>query len=158
MSNEGDKLAVETRIVDARVGSDMPLPTYATAGSAGMDLRACLSSPAVICPGETLLVGSGVAVFIRSSAYMGVLAPRSGLGVKHGIVLANTIGIIDSDYQDEIRIALHNRGTEAYALQPGERVCQLIFVPVAQATLRLVKTFSNETARGTGGFGSTGKT
>ena len=149
---------VETRVVDARVGGDIPLPAYATAGAAGMDLRACLSASTVIHPSETLLVGSGVAVFIRSPGYMGVLVPRSGIGVKHGIVLANTIGVIDSDYQDEIRIALYNRSAKAYTLAPGERVCQLIFMPVAQATLKVVAAFSSETVRGVGGFGSTGKT
>lgn len=152
-----DKPVVEARIIDSRIGGEFPLPAYATEGAAGMDLRACLPAPTVIHPGETTLVGSGVALFIRSPRYMALLAPRSGLGVKHGIVLANTIGVVDSDYQDEIRIALYNRGATAYTLQPGERVCQLIVVPVAQATLKIVEAFSVETPRGVGGFGSTGK-
>lgn len=148
---------IETRIIDERIGGEFPLPEYATAGAAGMDLRACLPAPTVLAAGETLLVGSGIAISIRDARYMAVLAPRSGLGVKHGIVLANTVGIIDSDYQNEIRVALYNRGGADYTVQPGERICQLLIVPVVQATLKVVAAFGEETARGLGGFGSTGK-
>ncbi|MBE8157923.1 MAG: dUTP diphosphatase [Betaproteobacteria bacterium] len=148
---------VETRITDARIGRDFPPPQYATAGAAGMDLRACLDLPLSIAPGETKTVGTGIAISIRHPGYMGLLAPRSGLGVKHGIVLANTVGIIDSDYQDEIRAALFNRGGKVYEIAPGERICQLIFIPVTRAVLKIVEAFSQTTARGAGGFGSTGK-
>ena len=145
-------LSVETKLTDPRARP----PDYATPGSAGMDLRACLDEPLTIAPGETVIVGTGVAVFIRDSGYVGLLAPRSGLGVKHGIVLANSVGIIDSDYQDEIRAALFNRGVRPYAIAPDERVCQLIFAPVARAELHLVDAFSEKVAR-QGGFGSTGR-
>lgn len=148
---------IETRIVDARVGRDFPLPQYTTDGAAGMDLRACLDAPCRIMPGEVKSVGTGVAVSIRRPQYMALLAPRSGLGVKHGIVLANTVGVIDSDYQDEIRVALFNRGTAEYEVAPGERVCQLIIMPVVRAALHIVKQFSQTTERGRGGFGSTGR-
>ena len=148
---------IETRITDARAGRDFALPQYETAGAAGMDLRACLDAPESIQPGETKIIGTGIAVSIRLPGYMGLLAPRSGLGTKHGIVLANTIGVIDSDYQDEIRAALFNRGNKSYEIAPGERICQLIFLPVARASLKIVEVFSQTTARGTGGFGSTGK-
>lgn len=150
-------LAIETRIVDKRLGNEFPLPTYATTGAAGMDLRACLNEATTMQPGETLLVNSGIAISIRNPAYMAMLAPRSGLSVKHGIVLANTVGVIDSDYQDEIRVALFHRGNVAYAITPGERICQLIIAPVVQARLHIVEAFGETTARGTGGFGSTGK-
>ncbi|MCH9705646.1 MAG: dUTP diphosphatase [Proteobacteria bacterium] len=148
---------IETRIIDERIGKEFPLPTYATAGAAGMDLRACLEQPLCLVAGATHLVGSGIAISIRDVGYMAMLAPRSGLGVKHGIVLANTVGIIDSDYQNEIRVALHNRSTTDYTVQPGERICQLVIVPVVQATLKVVETFGAETARGLAGFGSTGQ-
>ncbi len=147
-------LSVEIRIVDSRAGD---LPQYATEGSAGLDLRACLDAPLSIAPGETQIIGTGVAISIRRAEYMALLAPRSGLGVKHGIILANTVGIIDSDYQDEIRAALFNRSDKEYSISPGERVCQLIFVPVARADLKIVEEFSEITKRGEGGFGSTGK-
>lgn len=150
-------LRMETKIVDARVGRDFPPPHYATAAAAGMDLRACLDSPMRIAPGETAEIGTGIAICIRDPNYMALLAPRSGLGVKHGIVLANTVGIIDADYQDEIRAALFNRGGAPYEIAPGERICQLIIQPIARASLEIVSEFSQTTARGKGGFGSTGR-
>ena len=150
-------LQIETKIVDARVGRDFPPPQYESAAAAGMDLRACLESPQTIIPGDTLIVGTGIALSVRDENYMAILAPRSGLGVKHGIVLANTIGIIDADYQDEIRAALFNRGATPYEIAPGERICQLIILPIARAELKIVDAFSLVTARGKGGFGSTGK-
>ena len=148
---------IETRVVDPRIGGEFPLPAYATDGAAGLDLRACLSEPAVLAARQVLTVGSGIAISIRNPAYMAMLAPRSGLGVKHGVVLANTVGIIDSDYQDEIRVALFNRSGTDYTIAPGERICQMIIVPVVQATLKVVEEFSQVTERGLGGFGSTGK-
>ena len=149
-------LDIETRIVDERA-HDFPAPQYATSGAAGIDLRACLDSPLQIAPGETHIVGTGIAVFIRDPGVMGLLAPRSGLGVKHGIVLANTVGIIDSDYQNEIRAALFNRSTDVYEIAPGERICQIIFTPVTRANIKIVETFTADTERGQGGFGSTGR-
>lgn len=150
-------LQVEAKIVDSRIGRDFPPPQYASAAAAGMDLRACLDAPLEIAPGKTATIGTGVAVSIRDPNYMALLAPRSGLGVKHGIVLANTVGIIDADYQDEIRAALLNRGNASYQIAPGERICQLIIMPIARATLKFVAEFSQTTERGTGGFGSTGR-
>ena len=150
-------IEIETRIVDARVGRDFPAPSYATEGAAGMDLRACLETPLSLAPEQVAAVGTGVAMSIRRPEYMALLAPRSGLGVKHGIVLANTVGIIDSDYQDEIRVALFNRSRVSYDIQPGERVAQLIIVPVTRAIIKIVEEFSQTTTRGVGGFGSTGR-
>lgn len=148
---------IQTRIIDARIGTEFPLPTYATAGAAGLDLRACIDAPTPLPVGETRMIRSGIAIFIRDANYMAMLAPRSGLGVKHGIVLANTVGIIDSDYQDEIHIALVNRGNADYTISPGERICQLVLLPVVQAELEVVQEFSEATARGCAGFGSTGR-
>ena len=150
-------LIVEARAVSPRIGQDVPPPSYATDGAAGMDLRACLDEPAEIRPGKTVRIPTGVALFVRDPGYFICLAPRSGLSVRRGIVLANTVGIVDSDYQDEIVIALLNRGKSKYIVQPGERVCQALFLPVARAELKFVDAFSEVTARNTGGFGSTGR-
>ena len=139
------------------MGTSIPLPEYATQGAAAMDLRACLDKPLTVQPGETVLVPSGIAISIHDPALVALLVPRSGLGIKHGIVLANTIGVIDSDYQGEIGIGVYNRGGAAYTIEPGERICQMIFAPVAQATLTVVSEFSQESTRGAGGFGHTGK-
>lgn len=157
LSAESAELEIEARIVDSRIGRDFAPPQYATDGSAGMDLRACLDEPLPIAPGQVRAVGSGVAISIRRQGYMALLAPRSGLGTKHGIVLANTVGVIDADYQDEIRMALFNRGDKEYIISPGERVCQMIILPVARAALKIVGEFSETTARNVGKFGSTGK-
>ena len=150
-------LMVEARAVSPRVGKDFPAPSYATDGAAGMDLRACLDGPAEIRPGKVVRIPTGVALFVRDPRYFILLAPRSGLSVRRGVVLANTVGIVDSDYQDEIVIALLNRGKSKYIVQPGERVCQALFLPVARARLNFVEQFSEITARHTGGFGSTGR-
>jgi len=139
------------------MGTKIALPAYATEGAAAMDLRACLDAPLTVQPGETLLVPSGIAISIHDRSLVALLVPRSGLGIKHGIVLANTVGVIDSDYQGEIGIGIHNRSTLPYTIEPGERICQMMFVPVAQATLALVDEFSQESTRGAGGFGHTGK-
>lgn len=148
---------IETKIVSRLIGNSIPLPEYATDGSAALDLRACLDQSVTVHPGETVTIPSGIAISIHDPGLVAILAPRSGLGIKHGIVLANTIGVIDSDYQGEIKIGIHNQGSEAYTIQPGERVCQMLFMPVVQATLKLVEQFSKETERGGGGFGHTGK-
>jgi len=148
---------IETKIVSPLIGSSIPLPQYATDGSAALDLRACLDEAVTVAPGETVTIPSGIAISIHDPNLVAILAPRSGLGIKHGIVLANTIGVIDSDYQGEIKIGIRNQGSEPYSIQPGERVCQMLFMPVVQASLRVVEEFSEESARGTGGFGHTGK-
>ena len=148
---------IETKIMNPLMGATIPLPSYATHGAAAMDLRACLAAPLAVQPGETVLVPSGIAISIHDPGLVALIVPRSGLGIKHGIVLANTIGVIDSDYQGEIGIGIHNRGHGAYTIEPGERICQMMFVPVVQTTLELVDEFSQESARGAGGFGHTGK-
>ncbi len=148
---------IETKIMNPLLGASIPLPSYATTGSAAMDLRACLSAPLTIQPGETVLIPSGIAISIHDPGLVALLVPRSGLGIKHGIVLANTVGVIDSDYQGEIGIGVFNRGNASYTVEPGERICQMMFVPVTQAALCVVEEFSNDSARGAGGFGHTGK-
>jgi dUTP pyrophosphatase len=148
---------IETKIVNPLIGSSIPLPQYATDGSAALDLRACLDQAVTVAPGETVTIPSGIAISIHDPNLVAILAPRSGLGIKHGIVLANTIGVIDSDYQGEIKIGIRNQGNEPYRIQPGERICQMLFMPVVQTSLRVVEEFSQESQRGEGGFGHTGK-
>ena len=148
---------VETKIVNSLMGEAIPLPSYATDGSAAIDLRACLKEQIVIQPGDTVLVGSGIAINIKDPNIVGIIVPRSGLGIKKGIVLANTMGVIDSDYQGEIKIGLFNRSSNLYLVNPGERICQMLFMPVIHATLKLVPEFSNATYRGSGGLGHTGR-
>lgn len=147
---------IETKIINQLIGTTIPLPTYTTSGAAAMDLRACLDAPKTVQPGETTLIPSGIAINIHDPSLVALLVPRSGLGIKHGIVLANTVGVIDSDYQGEIGIGVVNRGVAPYTIEPGERICQMMFVPVLQADLCVVSEFSEESERGTGGFGSTG--
>lgn len=149
---------IETKIMNSLMGNSIPLPTYATSGSAAMDLRACLAEPLTVNPGQTILVPSGIAISILDPGLVALLLPRSGLGIKHGIVLANTIGVIDSDYQGEIGIGIFNRSDLAYTIEPGERICQMLFVPIQQAALTLVEEFSVDSTRGDGGFGHTGRT
>jgi len=151
-----NKPKIETKIINPLVGTSIPLPTYATNGSAALDLRACLDRPVTVQPGETVLIPSGIAISIHDPGLVALLVPRSGLGIKHGIVLANTVGVIDSDYQGEIGIGIVNRGAAPYTIEPGERICQMMFVPATQVSLELVAEFSKETDRGAGGFGSTG--
>ena len=148
---------IETKIMNPLIGTSIPLPTYATAGAAAMDLRACLDEPRTIAPGETDFIPSGIAISIHDPGLVALLVPRSGLGIKHGIVLANTVGVIDSDYQGEIGIGIYNRGTAPYTIEPGERICQVLFMPVTQVTLEVVQEFSQESTRGEGGFGHTGR-
>lgn len=147
-----DKLDV--CILDARLADQ--LPHYATPGSAGLDIRACIEAPMTLKPGETQLVASGMAIHIADSNYAALILPRSGLGHKHGIVLGNLVGLIDSDYQGQIFVSVWNRGQIEFVIQPMERIAQLIIVPVAQVKFNIVEAFT-ETERGAGGFGSTGK-
>ena len=145
---------IDVRILDPRLKANMP--QYATAGSAGLDLRACIDDIMLIKPGETTLVPGGIAVHIADPGMAAVILPRSGLGHKHGIVLGNLVGLIDSDYQGQIFVSVWNRGNEAFELKPLERIAQLVVVPVIQVSLNVVDTF-DESERGAGGFGSTGK-
>lgn len=147
---------IQLRILDPRLGNEFPLPEYATAGSAGVDLRACVEEPVWIRPGETLLVPTGMAIHIADPGLAAVILPRSGLGHKHGIVLGNLVGLIDSDYQGQLLVSCWNRGHEAFELKPGERLAQLVIVPVVQVQFEVVPEFA-ATERGTGGFGHTGR-
>lgn len=150
------KQSVDVKVLDARIGTTFPLPAYATDGSAGLDLRACLDAPLVLAPGETHLIRTGLAIHIADPAFAGLVLPRSGLGHKHGIVLGNLVGLIDSDYQGELMVSCWNRGHESFTIQPGERIAQYVLVPVVQAEFRLVDDF-DASARGAGGFGSSGR-
>ena len=145
---------VEVRVLDARMADRMP--AYATAGSAGLDLRACLDAPLELAPGEARLIPTGLAIHIGDAQLAAMILPRSGLGHKHGIVLGNLVGLIDSDYQGPLMVSCWNRGTSAYTVQPFERIAQLVIVPVLQASFRVVDAFG-ASERGTGGFGSTGR-
>ncbi len=144
------------RILDARLGSVFPLPAYATAGSAGLDLRACLDGPLVLEPGRAQLIPTGLAIHIEDPGLAAVILPRSGLGHKHGIVLGNLVGLIDSDYQGQLLVSCWNRGQEPFTIQPGERIAQLVVVPVVQVQLQVVEDFT-DSARGGGGFGHSGR-
>lgn len=146
---------VELKILDPRVGAEIPLPAPATAGSAGMDLRAVLDAPLTLAPGASALIPTGIAIHIGDPGYCAVILPRSGLGHKHGIVLGNLTGLIDADYQGPLMISCWNRAQAPYTIAPGERIAQLVFVPVARAQFRLVDEFA-VSERGTGGFGHTG--
>lgn len=147
---------VDIKILDPRVGKEFPLPEYATQGSAGMDLRAILDDETLLNPGETLLIPTGIAIHIENNNMAAVILPRSGLGHKHGIVLGNLVGLIDSDYQGQLFVSCWNRGDTAFTIKPGERIAQLVFVPVVQANFNLVESFE-QSQRGEGGFGHTGK-
>ena len=147
---------LQVRVLDARVGRQFPLPQYATDGSAGLDLRACLGEPLTLAPGQTELVPTGLAIYLDDPSLAAVLLPRSGLGHKHGIVLGNLVGLIDSDYQGPLMVSCWNRGSVPFTLAPFERIAQLVVVPVVQADFRVVDTF-HASERGEGGFGSTGK-
>jgi len=144
------------RVLDPRVGREIPLPGYATDGSAGLDLRACLDAPVTLEPGQTHLVPTGFAIHLEDPGLAAVLLPRSGLGHKHGIVLGNLVGLIDSDYQGQVMISVWNRGNHPFTISPGERIAQMIIVPVVQVELEVVSEF-DESTRGAGGFGSSGR-
>jgi dUTP pyrophosphatase len=157
MSHVNTVQSVQVKILDPKIGKSIPLPHYATEGSAGLDLRACLEQPLEILPGTTHLVPTGLAIYINNRGLAGIILPRSGLGHKHGIVLGNLTGLIDSDYQGELMISCWNRGKEHFVLAPGERIAQLVIVPIVQAQFAVVKEFFSETDRGEGGFGHTGR-
>lgn len=146
---------LQVRILDPRIGTDYPLPAYATPGSAGMDLRACIDGPLQLAPGQTSLLPTGIAIHIADAGLAAVILPRSGLGHKHGIVLGNLVGLIDSDYQGQLMVSCWNRGQEPFTIQPGDRIAQLVLVPVVQAEFAIVDSF-DESERGAGGFGSSG--
>lgn len=146
---------IEYKIIDPRLGTEFPLPAYATSGSAGMDLRACLDQALTLAPGQTELIPTGMAIHIADPGLAAVILPRSGLGHKHGIVLGNLAGLIDSDYQGQLFISTWNRGDKIFTIEPGERIAQLVFVPVVQASLQQVDSFDT-TQRGEGGFGHSG--
>ena len=148
--------ALKVRILDARLGSEFPLPAYATAGSAGLDLRACLSEALVLEPGGAELIPTGIAIHLDDPTLAAVILPRSGLGHKHGIVLGNLVGLIDSDYQGQLMVSCWNRGALPFTLRPGERIAQLVVVPVVQVELEVVADFATS-ARGAGGFGHSGQ-
>ena len=146
---------LQLKVLDARFGGEWPLPAYATEASAGLDLRAALEAPLELAPGDAALVPSGISIHIADPALCAVILPRSGLGHKHGIVLGNGTGLIDADYQGPLMISTWNRGSTAYTIEPGDRIAQLVLLPIVRATLQVVDTFE-ESARGEGGFGHTG--
>lgn len=148
--------SIELKILDPRIGDEIPLPHYATDGSAGLDMRACIDDPLTVAPGETSLIPTGLAIHIGDPTLAAVLLPRSGLGHKHGLVLGNLTGLIDSDYQGQVFISCWNRGSSSYEIQPGDRIAQMVFVPVAQVEFAVVDEF-DDSARGAGGFGHSGK-
>ena len=147
---------LQVRLLDPRLGREQPLPAYATAGSAGVDLRACLDEPLLLAPGATVLIPTGLAIYLEDPGLAAVILPRSGLGHKHGVVLGNLVGLIDSDYQGELKVSAWNRGTAPYTIAPFERIAQLVVVPVVQVEFDVVEAFT-QTERGAGGFGSSGR-
>lgn len=149
------KKRFQVKIIDKRLGNDIPMPHYGTEGSAGLDLRACLEDTLILNPGETKLIPTGMAIYVEDTGLAAMILPRSGLGHKHGIVLGNLVGLIDSDYQGELMVSCWNRGTTPFTMEVGERIAQLIIVPVIQAQFDLVDEFV-ASDRGEGGFGSTG--
>jgi dUTP pyrophosphatase len=148
--------ALKVRVLDARYGHEFPLPAYATEGSAGLDLRACIAAPLILAAGKAELIPTGLAIHLADPGLAAVILPRSGLGHKHGVVLGNLVGLIDSDYQGQLMVSCWNRGIEAYTVSPGERIAQLVVVPVVQVELEVVADFAAST-RGAGGFGHSGR-
>ncbi len=148
--------AIQLKVLDPRLGSEFPLPHYATDGAAGMDLRACLDAPLTLAPGATELLPTGLAIHIADPGLAAVILPRSGLGHRHGIVLGNLVGLIDSDYQGQLMVSCWNRGSDSFTIEPGDRIAQLVFVPVVQAAFEVVESFET-TQRAEGGFGHTGR-
>ena len=148
--------SIQLKILDSKIGSSIPLPHIATDGSAGMDMRACIDEEVKVIPGETILIPTGIAIYIADNKLAAVLLPRSGLGHKHGLVLGNLTGLIDSDYQGQIFISCWNRSSTSYSIKPGDRIAQMVFVPVEQVEFDIVQEF-NQTDRGEGGFGHSGK-
>ncbi len=150
-------LQVEYKILDKRLGNEIKMPKYGTKGSAGLDLRACIEEEQTIAPGQTILIPTGMAIYLNDPNYAAMLLPRSGLGHKHGIVLGNLVGLIDSDYQGPLMVSCWNRSDRAYSISVGERIAQMVIVPVLQPVFTQVAEFGDNTQRGTGGFGHTGK-
>ena len=148
--------SIQLKILDQRIGGEYPLPEYATDGSAVIDMRACLDEPLEIGAGDTHLIPTGIAIHIGDPALAAVLLPRSGLGHKHGIVLGNLVGLIDADYQGQVFVSCWNRGSQSFTIQPGERIAQMVFVPIVRAHFEVVDSFQ-ESARGAGGFGHSGR-
>jgi dUTP pyrophosphatase len=148
--------SIQLKVLDARIGGEFELPDYATDGSAGIDLRACLDAPLEVQCGDTHLVPTGIAIHIGDPSVAAVLLPRSGLGHKHGIVLGNLVGLIDADYQGQVFVSCWNRGSDSFTIQPGERIAQMVFVPIVRAHFEVVESFQ-ESARGAGGFGHSGR-
>jgi dUTP pyrophosphatase len=147
---------LEVKIMDSRLGGEWPLPAYATPGSAGMDLRACINEALVLEPGQTKLLPTGMAIHVADPGLCAMLLPRSGLGHKHGVVLGNLVGLIDSDYQGQLMVSCWNRGNSSFTIEPGERIAQMVLVPVVQAEFKVVEEF-NVSERGAGGFGHSGR-
>ena len=155
-TGEADRRPLKVRVLDPRIGREFPLPTYATAGSAGLDLRACLDSDLQLRAGQAELIPTGIAIYLQDPGLAAVVLPRSGLGHKHGVVLGNLVGLIDSDYQGQLMVSCWNRSGSDFTIRPGERIAQLVVVPVVQVELEVVESFT-DTARGAGGFGSSGR-
>jgi len=147
---------IQLKILDPRLGNEFPLPHYATDGSAGMDMRACLDEPLQLAPGDTHLIPTGLAIHVADTGLAAVLLPRSGLGHKHGVVLGNLVGLIDSDYQGQVFVSCWNRGEKTFLVEPGERIAQMVIVPVVRAEFEIVEDF-DASERGAGGFGHTGR-
>jgi len=147
---------LQLKILDPRIGNEIPLPAYATPGSAGMDLRACIDAPITLKPGDTELIPTGISIHISDPGYAATILPRSGLGHKHGIVLGNLVGLIDSDYQGQLFVSCWNRGNTTFTIEIAERIAQLVILPVAQVDFEMVEEFS-DSDRGEGGFGSSGR-
>jgi len=156
MSATSKNPKIKLKILDSRIGGEFPLPAYATDGSAGMDLRACVEQKITVSPSQTILIPTGISIFIADQSLAAVILPRSGLGHKHGIVLGNLVGLIDSDYQGPLMVSLWNRSSEPFEVNAGDRIAQLVFVPVVQADFEIVDAFESS-VRGDGGFGHTGK-
>ncbi|MCB5225228.1 dUTP diphosphatase [Alishewanella sp. 16-MA] len=150
------KKAIDLKILDPRIGNEFPLPAYATPGSAGLDLRACVEQTLTLAPGETALIPTGIAIHIGDAQLCATILPRSGLGHKHGIVLGNLVGLIDSDYQGPLMVSMWNRGQQSFSIEPGDRIAQLVFMPVVQTEFNVVELFDSS-ERGEGGFGHSGK-
>ena len=149
--------AVQLKILDSRVGNEFALPEYASDSAAGMDLRACIDEALILAPGQCELIATGIAIYIADPLLAAVLLPRSGLGHKHGIVLGNLVGLIDADYQGQVFVSCWNRGGEEFTIQAGERIAQMVFIPIVRAHFQVVDEFEQST-RGSGGFGHTGRT
>jgi dUTP pyrophosphatase len=156
MPQDVDPTSIELKILDGRIGREFPLPAYATDGSAGLDLRACLEAPLTLCAGQTALISAGIAVHIADPGIAATILPRSGLGHKHGIVLGNLVGLIDSDYQGPLMVSCWNRGAADFIIMPGERIAQIVFLPIVRVRFDIVDEF-RASRRGVGGFGHTGR-